>query len=250
LSAFNGWSFPRDFPLFLRYGPHFLLAPLAVLAAIAGRRLPSFLRFLLWPLLPLALASAPSHEAWRYLLAGLPALALLLAWLCAQALRKKGGIQTTAVASLVFALSPALALSPGNALFYDLGVKPAAGGDRRSYYLGRATPYYAFYEKAESVLKPGDKVLLLREVRGYHLDADYEWFEPLVQYDLEELPQGDDVLAFLRERGFTRAVLHDEPGWFNSFTPWGAAGERAQAAIAGRGRLLLREGAYSLYALD
>ncbi len=251
LNAFNGWQFPRDFPLFLRYGPHFILAPLIVLLIVVGRdrRLSPFVRFMLAPALPLALASCPSHEVWRYLLPIVPALALASAWLALTLIQRGGWRKTTALAAVVFALSPVLTLSQSNELFYVAGIKSTQdpGASARVHYLARATPYYSFYKDAARLLGPHDKVLLLRDVRGYHLDADYEWFEPLLQYDLEGRA---DIIAALRERGFTYAVVHDEPGWFNSFTPYSdETGGRVQRAMKRGGKRILQNGVYSLYAL-
>ncbi|MBI5202655.1 MAG: glycosyltransferase family 39 protein, partial [Elusimicrobia bacterium] len=75
------WPWPPDWELLIRYGPQWLLGPLAFLALASGRARPP--RFVLFSLLP-ALALFPvvlrQQEAWRFLLPLFPALGMLLGW--------------------------------------------------------------------------------------------------------------------------------------------------------------------------
>lgn len=251
---FNGWSFPRDLPLLPRYGPHFILLPLALLILPEARKqkFPEFLKFLLLPAAPLALTVCASHEFWRYLLPILPAAALTAAWGTVNLIQPGGWRRLAAVSALVFAISPTLRLSQSNELFYVLGMRSTLNPDAepRTNYLTRATPYYHFYRKITGFLKPTDKALLFREVRGYHLDIDYQWFEASLQNEItaNHWDQPKPVLLELKNRDLTHIIMHRQENWFGSFTPLPPRQiELMERIIGNHTRLIFQENTYSLY---
>ncbi len=253
------WSFPRDWGLLLnRYEPERLLLPLALglgFGAAARRKLPGFVRFLWWPALPYLLVVGPTREAWRYLLPVMPALALTAAWGLSAALEKRGWRRGAAAAAVLFAAWPALRASQNNELFAVLGLRSEArpGTPAREVYLERTLDYYPLYRRINETLRPSDRVLLFREVRGYYLDVDYAWGEPYHQrlLDYRALPDARALASRLRELGFTHLLIHDEPrwyGWDRDFYDEHSLG-LMRALISSAGAPELADGPYALYRL-
>ena len=201
-SAF--WSFPRDLGNLLNNGPQFLLVPFAGLcgaALLAGERLPQGrqvpgarpsarggglpreLRFLLACALPYLLVISRQQEAWRFAMACFPALALSAGWAADRLLSEGSWKRWGAICLLGFGLFPALALTQNNELFPVLGLRSSLSPELppSQAYLYRTLDHYSFFKKASSVLPPGSKTLLFREIRGFYLDADYLWGDPVNQ---------------------------------------------------------------------
>ncbi len=185
-------------------GALWLAVPAAALSAaalMARRRWPGFLAFL-WLPVPLYVLLVGAHaELWRLLWPFWPAFALTAAYWAGQ-------FGAAAAPAAAFGLCGLAAVSPNNALFGALGLRPASGAaDRRARYLDAALDDYAFEEKVNALLagRPA-KVLLFREIRGYYLDVPYEWGDPvnqgLIRYD--RLPDA----AALRERLAGLGVTH------------------------------------------
>lgn len=220
LARTNLWRLPRDSALLWRYSPHFLILPAAGILLAAPRRvLPPFLRFLFWPALPLAVVSLPYHEAWRYLLPLLPALALACGWWCAQACSRPGLRRAAGCLLLGLGLLPVLKLTQSNELFAVLGLKSRQfpGLSAQDVYRARQLPFFLFYKKAAAVLPPGATVLLFREVRGYHLASAYQWGDPVIQTQVEYDTLSPDTLAArLRELGITYVLTNAGNGLYGS----------------------------------
>lgn len=211
LERTSAWSFPRDAGLVLRYGPQWLLAPLAVLGAAAARRRlapPPLLRFLLWTSLPLLLVSARYHEAWRYCLPILPAAVMLGAW-WASRLAGPRGVWPWAV--LAVALVPLARASRSNELFALSGARSTALGGlpAREAYLARQLPFLGFHREAGALLPASSRTLLFREVRGYGFPGDYLWGDPVLQtlvvYDRLGSPEA--LAGRLSELGVTHVLV-------------------------------------------
>lgn len=179
----SAWSFPRDAALLPRYGPHWLLAPLAVLAAAAARRRlapPPLLSFLLLTALPLLLAAVRYHEAWRFCLPILPALAMLAAWWASRLAGPRGVWPWLVLAATLVPLAGA---SRSNELFALSGARSTALGGlpAREAYLARQLPFLSFHREAGTLLPAGSRTLFFREVRGYGWPGDYLWGDPVLQ---------------------------------------------------------------------
>lgn len=254
----SAWRFPRDAGLVWRYGPQFLLLPAAGLAALAagqGRRLPPALKFLFFTTAPLAALSIRYHEAWRYLVPMVPIVALACGWWCAQACRQPGWRRAAACLFLALGLWPAVNLAQSNELFAVLALRSRAmpGLPAREVYRARQLPFISFYRKAASVIPPGSRVLLFREIRGYHLRADYQWGDPVIQsriiYDRLDSPEA--LRRELDRQGLTYVLTNEASGLYRRNEDYYSSRTLAlmDGMLARYGREALREGALALYEL-
>jgi hypothetical protein len=253
----NGWRNFQDIFVLARYGPQYLLLPGAIAAALAaGRRsLPPFMRFLWWPALPLLLLVGPTREVWRYLFVLTPAMSLSAAWWIAVILEQKGWRRPLAALLLAFGVSPILRLTQNNQIFAVLGLKSLSQPDRdsRALYLERSLDYYRFYQTVNARIRPGERVLLFREVRGYYLDVNYRWGEPFHQRDIvyKSIADGKDLARRLESLGFTHVLVHDQEkwyGWDESFYDSHTL-ELMRQLLSQSARLVVSDGPYALYAL-
>lgn len=206
----------------------------------AGRR--SCVPLWLWlPACALLAAACNYDEAWRFLWPAFP----LLAFSAVEGLPRG--------AALAAALG-VLSLPCGNPAFAALGLRPSSGAaDRRGAYLSRALDHYAFYRSVDRLLagKPA-RVLLFREIRGYHLDADYLWGDPVNQGLLRygEMKDPDALLARLRELGVTHVLVN---GGIEMYQPGATYYSPRTAALMDaaleRGRRVLRADPLALFEL-
>jgi hypothetical protein len=250
------WRFPRDLPLLTRYGPQYLLLPAAGAAAAAGNAgLPPRLKFLFFVTAPLAAVSARYHEAWRYLIPLAPAVALACGWWCAEACRRPGWRRVLACSAVAFGLWPALGLTQNNELFAVLALRSAArpGVPAREVYRGRQVPIADFYRKAAPLVPPGGKVLLFREIRGYHLRADYQFGDPVNQTQIiyDRLPSPEALRSELERQGLTFVLINEANGLYGPNEDYYSARTLAlmDATLARYGRVALRDGPFVLHEL-
>ena len=254
----NLWRFPRDAALLWRYGPQFLLLPAAGLSALAigrSRSFPPRLLFLFLATAPLAALTVRYHEAWRYLTPLLPIGALACGWWCAQACREPGFRRVAACLVVACGLRPAAGLSQGNELFAVLALHSRAmpGLPARQVYRARQLPFVFFYEKAAALVPRGGKVLLFREIRGYHLRAAYQWGDPVIQTQIiyDRLPSPDALRSELDRQGLTFVLVNEGSGLYSRDEDYYSGRTLAlmDAMLARYGREVLREGALALYEL-
>ncbi|HEX4048779.1 MAG TPA: hypothetical protein VH309_13130, partial [Elusimicrobiota bacterium] len=254
----NAWSFPPPPWLLTADGPGFLLVPLAGLWALSrGRRARAAAeeRWLLAGAPLLALAVFRQHAAWRYLMPLWP-IAALAAGRCAAACFARGRARAAAALALLAAGAVPIALaSPNNALFAVLAPRSASepGADRRELFADRSLDVNSFYRDARSVLPPGARVLLFREIRGYGAGFDYVWGDPLNQDQLDygALPGPEALLARLKALGVTHVLDHpgsalyrEAPGYYDRRTLALMA-----AAMKRGGRVVLARDGLVLYQL-
>jgi len=258
LVRLSAWRFPRDAALFWRYGPQFLLAPAAALSALAagrGPRLPSFIGFYFLATAPLILITARYHEAWRYLLPLMPAIALAAAWWCVQACRLPGPRRAAACLVTALGLWPALRAAQNNELFAVLALESRAmpGVPAAEVYRARQLPFYLFYRKAAAAVPPGERVLLFREIRGYHLRADYQWGDPVMQTQIlyDRLGSPEALRDALERRRLNFVLINEGNGLYGPNEDYYSRRTLAlmDAMLARYGREALREGPLALYAL-
>ncbi len=210
--ASNLWSWPPPPWLLTHYAPPLLLVPLGGLLALGrGRKPASGTERFLWMSVPaLALLALRHHEAWRFMIPGYAAAALAAGRGAAAAFAAGGGRRLAAAGLVVLAASPLLGLTQNNELFPVLGVRPAAGGDRRAAFEERAVEPAGFYREARALLPADAKVLLFREIRGYRAGFDYVWGDPLNQAELDwrRLETPEAAYARLKEMGVTHLLEH------------------------------------------
>lgn len=258
LVRISAWRFPRDAGLFWRYGPQFLLLPAAGLAALGAGRgapLPPAIGFLFLATAPLAVLTARYHEFWRYLVPLMPSVALACGWWCAQACRRPGPRRAAACLLLGLGLWPAATLRQSNELFAVLGVHSRAmpGLPAREVYRARQLPFYLFYQKAAAAVPPGERVLLWREIRGYHLRADYQWGDPVMQTQIlfDRLASPEALREELARRRLSFVLVNEANGLYGRNEDYYSGRTLAlmDATLARYGREALREGPLALYAL-
>jgi hypothetical protein len=228
----NRWDLPPAW-LLTHDGPLFLLAPLVGLLALSRRRRPaaSGVERLLLIASPLYLLLAYRHnEGWRFLMPVWPALALAAGRSASTALKAKGARAALALALVAAGAFPIAAATPNNELFAVLAPRPSAvpDADRRAYWADRALDGLpGFYRDARSVLPPGAKVLLWREVRGYAAGFDYQWGDPMNQdiIDYRALPDPEALYSRLKALGITHvlentgsALYREDPGYYDART--------------------------------
>lgn len=81
----------------------------------------------------------------------------------------------------------------------------------RNAFLSKIVTGYDTYRYANKNLLPDDYVLLaLYEVRGYYLDRQYMWANPISQRDLmlEKYSTSDELAKELNKRGFTHIIFN------------------------------------------
>lgn len=258
LVRLSAWRFPRDAGLFWRYGPQFLLLPAAALAALAagrGPRLPPLVRFLFLATAPLVLITARYHEAWRYLLPLMPAIALAAGWWCVSACRLPGPRRAAAALFVALGLWPAAASTQSNELFAVLALHSSAmpGVPAAEVYRARQLPFYLFYRKAEAAVPPGERVLLFREIRGYHLRADYQWGDPVMQTQIlyDRIGSPEALREALQQRRLNFVLINAANGIYGPNEDYYSRRTLAlmDAMLARYGREVLREGPLVLHAL-
>lgn len=254
LERANAWVFPRDATLVWRYGPQYLLIPAAGLALIAGagRRLTPQLRFLFLAAAPLLLLTIRYHEAWRFLAPVLPALALACGYWCAEACKSTGWRRVIAALLVAAGLTPLASLSQSNELFAVLGIhsRMMPGMSSREVYKTRQLPFYAFYQKASGVVPSGSKILLFQEVRGYHLRAEYQWGDPVIQSQIiyERLDSPEALRTELHRQGLDFVIVNENKVHDASYyTPRTLA--LMDETLKRHGRPVLRDGGFALFTL-
>jgi hypothetical protein len=229
----NRWGLPLPFWAFTQDGPGFLLIPFVVACALSGqKRSPASAteRWLWIAGLPLAAISLPQHAAWRYLMPLWPAFALSTGRCLTVALKQGRTHAGLAVAVVAIGISPIISLSPNNQLFAVISPRPssAPAADRRSLWEDRSLDGLpSFYREARAALPPDARVLLFREIRGYHAGFDYLWGDPMNQalIDYRSLAGPEELYARLRALGVTDVLDHpgsalyrEDPGYYDRRT--------------------------------
>lgn len=170
------------------------------------------------PLLFCAVYLVPWFLFWqegRYLLPVLAILCALSAGWALELFAEGRQRRFHALALLVLGLSPAAALEANNALYGFLAVRPSDGAEPRTRYLERTLGApYAAQARANEVLPPEAKVALLYEVRGFYLDRDFAYINPLDAGPVDWAATGDGEALRLRllELGFTHALYNPTIG--------------------------------------
>jgi 4-amino-4-deoxy-L-arabinose transferase-like glycosyltransferase len=215
LGIWNLTAHPEQFgPGGIAIGWNYLiLLPLAAAALIRGGG--SHRRVLLW----LSAAAVALYTAWflqthqaRFLLPVTPVLCLLMAYGVGWLLRAKWRpgkllVQTVVVVGLVAGSwildeeARALALSRWPFL---------AGSQTREEFLAAHAPGYGAFQYANEHLPQESYVLLaLYECRGYYLDREYMWANPISQryLRLEQFADADELYQHLTaQMGFTHVL--------------------------------------------
>ena len=162
----------------------------------------------------------------RFLAPLLPVLALLAgdtyAWMWQGFARAPRWLAASVATSLLLLILPLFA-APEQQRWRD-GAAYLAGQLGRDDYLARYVPSEPLYRYANAALPSNALVLLLFENRGYLLDRDYVWANPVSQRIIK-FEQYSDVAALaadLCQRRFTHLLYYDAFAVPDDFLPNGA----------------------------
>lgn len=135
---------------------------------------------------------------WRYVIPVMPWLFLLAA--------RGAAARPVLAAVLAIGLLPVFELGANNEAFAALALRPADGRPSREAYLARRVDVWPALRRANQTLPADAKVLLYREVRGYHLERPY-----LVGDPQNEVLIGYETIrdeAALRRRLLALGITH------------------------------------------
>jgi len=201
-------------PLQFSVGMHYWIGlPLALPALLWGRSsLRNHLRTLLMITLIFYTAWFLQTHQSRFLMPTIPLLALLSAvgieWLI-NLCKEQLGLLIRSGLALFLACASWLATPESRAQVNDHWAF-LSGQLTREEFLLREVPGYAAFAYANKVLPDDAYVLLaLYESRGYYLDRNYMWANPISQRALrfEEFKDVSDLANALRARGFTHILF-------------------------------------------
>ena len=200
------------------YGPQFLMAPFLALLAVRvfRRRFSASDRRALAALAVFGVFWFLIYQDWRYCMPviGLPAI-LVADW--AMDLWRDGFPWRAGALTLAFCFVPLKGLSVNNEAFVILGLRSTSQPElsaRDRYLEWTLGPAYRLCRLANRYLPPDAKVLLFRDTRGYYLDRDYAWGDPLnpgvVSY--AEIRDARQLRDRLKSLGFTHILYNGEIG--------------------------------------
>jgi hypothetical protein len=195
-----------------------------------------------------------THQS-RFLIPTTPVLALLAAsgalWL--------GGVRQTIWRTLVqgvLVLSLTLTswlASPADRAHVGSRWRFLSGQTTRQAFFLKQVPGYATYIYANEHLHSDTYVLLaLYESRGYYLDRDYVWANPISQriLRLEQFTDADQLAAELRARGFTHVIFRSAKLDNYTYIRHGEAiTQLTRALLAEHARLMYTSSELELYEL-
>lgn len=189
---------------------------------------------------------------WRLALPAVPVLCLVAAAGAAELWEGRSGASRAVAAGLALAFLPVLGLSRNNGLFFVAGLRSRSNPSAapREAYLSRSLDVYPALRWANAHLPGDSRVLLFREIRGFYLEREYRWGDPLnqalIRYDGLV---ARDVLPRLREAGITHVLVNEglkmyrpHPSYYRP--EWAAV---VEAALRHGGTLLHRDGTVSIW---
>jgi hypothetical protein len=190
-------------------------------------------RFLM-PMVPFAALLAAAGVAWLWQWASLPLRVplhlLLIGWL----------------------LAGAWVFDTYQSAAWSLRWPYLNGTIARAAYLSRIYPEYPIFAYANRTLPAEARVLLAPyEPRGYYLERDYMWLNPIAQraLPLEQLPDAAALAAALHDECITH-ILYNEAVVLRDIRHWGHIERLLHDMRANHARLLLQHDRARLYALD
>lgn len=210
-------------PELFRYAPHYLFAPffLILIFRICSKK-------------PLATASLPSSgqakkmlwmtgvfgSLWfwllpqtaRYLLPIAGWVAILLS-LWSVELFKQGGVVRVVPLVLFFSIVPLKDLTISNEAFAFLGLKSLSAPDSsaREHYLELTLgDWYKICRASNEILPPSAKLLFFRDTRGYYLEREYAWGDPLNPgvFSYSKIADAKNLRQTLLHLGFTHILYN------------------------------------------
>ena len=118
------------------------------------------------------------YQDWRYFLPAAAILAVLIGAWSSQLLGEKPFLRTLAFSALLIGLWPLKKLSLNNEMYAFLNLDAALEPPARHYLEKSLGPWYLMSQAANH-LPLNSKIFLFRDVRGYYLNPQYAWGDPL-----------------------------------------------------------------------
>ena len=193
--------------------PYLLLLPLVGTALLVGKSAPR--RILLW----LGIIGISFYTAWflethqtRFLIPSAPVFSLLIAGSSVYLSRMWGRTARLLIQLLLLAclVSMNWTLSPRDRSQIGSRWSFLAGSQTREEFLSKNVLGYLTFHYANTYLPRDSRVLLaLYESRGYYLERDYMWMNPIGQryLKLEQVPDAESLYRQLNMMGFTHVMF-------------------------------------------
>ncbi len=251
----NSWSFltlPLQMilkPEKFLYDCHYILIPfltLLIAKLLQKERFSLLEKKFLWVLAFSATFWFWTYQNWRYLLPILSLIVLLTVhW--SYYFWKERKLKFISLISL-FSIVPLFSLSINNEAFVFLNLKPESSkpqSAREKYLQLTLGPAYTLTQVANQILPNNAKILLYKDVRGYYLNRDYAWGDPLNPgtFSYREIQNSQQLHKKLISLGFTHILYNPTIGNYK--------GDRVYYEKADRIMLdLLKTKASPLYILD
>ncbi len=156
-----------------------------------------------------------TYQNWRYLLPVLGLIVLLMAqW--TQDLWKENNLYKAVSYISLFSLIPLCFLSINNELFVFLSLKPESSriSAKDKYLQQTLGPAYAVTQVTNEILPSSSKILLYKEVRGYYLNREYAWGDPLNPgvFSYREMRNSLELYSKIKGLGFTHILYNPTIG--------------------------------------
>ena len=193
--------------------PYLLLLPVVGTALLVSKSAPR--RMLLW----LGIISAAFYTAWflethqtRFLIPYAPVFSLLIAGSSVSLFRIWGKTSRLLMATLlvICLVSMSWILSPRDRNQIESRWSFLTGNQTREEFLSMNVLGYSTFHYANTYLPPDSRVLLaLYESRGYYLDREYMWMNPIGQRYVkwEQYSDAEAVYQQLVKMGFTHVMF-------------------------------------------
>ena len=189
------------------------------------------------------------YQDWRYFL---PAIALMAALEAFWAIEnwRLGRWKLVSVFALVLAVAPVLEISANNESYAFFHLKPQQShlSSRQRYLELSLGPPFMVEEIANKILPPKAKILMYRDVRGYYLDRDYAWGDPLNPgvVDFLSVRSSADLLSRLRAQGFGYILYDPWIGHYQGYPGYYQRADRLVMGVLARSQKLVSIGGVSI----
>ncbi|MBI2915857.1 MAG: phospholipid carrier-dependent glycosyltransferase, partial [Elusimicrobia bacterium] len=196
-----------------------------------------------------------TYQNWRYFLPAAGLIVVLTSAWTQELLREKGRWKMIACV-ILFAWIPVLHLSWSNELFPFLDVRSAQFPDRpakeRYLELTLGAPYL-LCQVANQTLPKDAKVFFFRDFRGYYLDRDYAWGDPLNPglFSYSSIKERSALLKELKNFGFTHILYNPTIGHYQGDAAYyERSNQRMQELLTHDAELLFTGGELRLFRIN
>lgn len=195
------------------------------------------------------------YADWRYFLPMTALICILISQWTLEFLDGKNWRRAVSIVTL-FAIVPFKELTGGNEAFAFLGLKSIQNPEisTRDRYLELTLDgLYKFCQIANIVLPQNAKVLFFRDVRGYYLDRDYAWGDPLNPgvFSYSRIQDPNQLYETLRAQGFTHIFYNPFIGNYQGDQSYYARSNRLMEEMIQRhARLVFSVEGHALYEIE